>query len=117
MIRTEGFIVLDLVVVDVFAVFDGFKILVTPGMVELGEKQDECNRRFGENAASVCDYVILVGKRQTESIYDGLISANYTKDKIYVAPDINDAVSKAYAINSDGKKKFILLENDLPDNY
>lgn len=102
---------------DVFAVFDGFKILVTPGMVELGEKQDECNRRFGENAASVCDYVILVGKRQTESIYDGLISANYPKDKIYVAPDINDAVSKAYAINSDGKKKFILLENDLPDNY
>lgn len=102
---------------DVFAIFDGFKILVTPGMVELGEKQDECNRQFGANAASVCDYVILVGKRQTESIYGGLISAGYDRDKIYVAPNINDAISKAYAINSDGRRKFILLENDLPDNY
>lgn len=102
---------------DVFGIFDGYKILVTPGMVELGEKQDECNKEFGKNAAAVCDYVILVGKKQTESIYAGLESANYDKSKIFVADNINEAITKAYAVNSDGKKKFILLENDLPDNY
>lgn len=102
---------------EVFGVFDGFKILVTPGMVELGEKQDECNREFGANAARVSDYVILVGKKQTESIYAGLADSGYPKDKIYVANTIEEAINKAYAINSEGKKKFILLENDLPDNY
>lgn len=102
---------------EVFGVFDGFRILVTPGMVELGEKQDECNHEFGSNASKVSDYVILVGKKQTESIYKGLTDSGYPTEKIYVAATIEEAISKAYAINSQGKKKFILLENDLPDNY
>ena len=102
---------------EVFGVFDGFRILVTPGMVELGEKQDECNREFGSNAAKVSDFVILVGKKQTESIYKGLTDSGYPTEKIYVATTIEEAISKAYAVNSEGKKKFILLENDLPDNY
>ena len=54
---------------DTLSAFEGFKILVTPGMIELGEKQDECNHTFGTQAASVCDYVVLVGERQTKSIY------------------------------------------------
>ena len=102
---------------EVFGVFDGYKILVTPGMVELGEKQDECNYEFGANAAKVSDFVILVGKKQTESIFKGLADSGFNKDKIYVADKIEEAINKAYAINSQGKKKFILLENDLPDNY
>ena len=51
--------------IDALALFDGFKMLVTPGMVELGDRQDELNRAFGAYAASVCDYVVLVGKKQT----------------------------------------------------
>ena len=97
--------------------FDGMKILLTPGMVELGAKQAELNEEFGENAAKVCDYVILVDKHQTEPIYKGLKKAGYSDDKIYVAKDFSDAISHAYALNSMGKRKIILLENDLPDNY
>ena len=102
---------------EVFGVFDGYRILVTPGMVELGEKQYECNYEFGANAAKVSDFVILVGKKQTESIYVGLTDSGYPKEKIYVASTIEEAINKAYSINSQGRKKFILLENDLPDNY
>jgi len=102
---------------DTLSLISGFKILVTPGMVELGAKQDECNAEFGKNAASVCDFVILVGKRQTECIYQGLTDAGYPADKIYVAETINEALTKAYAINTNGQKRVILLENDLPDNY
>lgn len=102
---------------DTLALITGFKILVTPGMVELGEKQDECNKEFGKNAAAVCDYVILVGKRQTQSIRDGLAEANYLEEKIYVADTVGEAITKAYGINSGELKKVILLENDLPDNY
>lgn len=102
---------------EALSLFNGFKILVTPGMVELGSKQDELNREFGQNAADVCDYVVLVGAKQAVPIKAGLLDKNYDESKIYVASNINDALSHVYALNSQGKKKIVLLENDLPDNY
>lgn len=103
--------------IDALALFDGCKILVTPGMVELGEKQDELNHAFGTYAARVCDYVMLVGKKQTQSIYEGLLLAGYPKDKIFVVDGLQEALSKAYGVNGEGREKIILLENDLPDNF
>ena len=102
---------------EALSLFNGYKILVTPGMVELGSKQDELNREFGQNAADVCDYVVLVGAKQAVPIKAGLLDKNYDESKIYVASDINEALTHVYAINSQGKKKIVLLENDLPDNY
>ena len=103
--------------IDALKLFDGCRILVTPGMVELGEKQDELNKAFGAYAAGGCDFVALVGKKQTQSIYDGLREAGYPEEKIYVANDLQDALAKAYAVDAQGKEKIILLENDLPDNF
>ncbi len=102
---------------DVFGVFDGYKILITPGMVELGEKQNDYNYEFGVNAANVCDFIILVGQKQTESIYNGLINSGFDKEKIYITHKVEDGINFAYSIDTQGKKKYILLENDLPDNY
>lgn len=102
---------------EALSLFDGFKILVTPGMVELGEKQDELNREFGRNAANVCDYVVLVGQKQAVPIKAGLLDEKYDENKIFVANTINEALAHVYALHSGGKKKIILLENDLPDNY
>ncbi len=102
---------------EALSLFDGYKILVTPGMVELGPKQDELNREFGRNAASVCDYVVLVGAKQAVPIKAGLLDEKYDESKIYVASTINEALNHVYALNSQGRKKIILLENDLPDNY
>lgn len=96
---------------------DEYKILVTPGMIELGEKQYECNFEFGELAAKVCDYVILVGKDQTKPIYDGLIKKKYKKDKIEIIEDVKEAFTIITELESDGKHKVALFENDLPDNY
>lgn len=101
---------------DTFALFDGCKILVTPGMVELGEKQDELNKEFGKNAAAVCDYVVLVGRRQAEPIEAGLLEAGYSKKKIFIADTIQDALSHVFAMSNE-QPKVVLLENDLPDNY
>ena len=102
---------------EALSLFEGYKILVTPGMVELGSKQDELNREFGRNAADVCDYVVLVGEKQAVPIKAGLLDKSYDESKIYVASNINEALSHVYALNSQGKKKIVLLENDLPDNY
>ena len=102
---------------EALRLFEGYKILVTPGMVELGEKQEELNREFGANAAKVCDYVVLVGKKQAVPIKAGLLDAGYPEKKIFVADTIEEALTHVYAIGSNGQQKIVLLENDLPDNY
>ncbi len=91
------------------------KILITPGMIELGEKQDELNREFGKYAAAAADQIILVGKKQTVPIYEGIRSAGYDMQNCYVAKDLDEAVNKMEEIRKD--MSVILFENDLPDIY
>ena len=97
--------------------FDAVKIIVTPGMIELGEKSDELNAELGKNSAAVCDYIVAVGERQAKPIVKGAKDAGFDEEKIYVAKTFNDAMAFVNSINSGGKKKVVLLENDLPDNY
>ena len=100
----------------VLELFDACRILVTPGMVELGAKQEELNFEFGQEAAKSCDYIVLVGKEQTAPIYNGIKDAGYDMNNVYVADGLNDALANVHAYQTD-KKKVVLLENDLPDNY
>lgn len=100
----------------VLGLFDACRILVTPGMVELGEKQEELNYEFGQEASEACDYIVLVGKNQTVPIYNGIKDSGYNMEQVYVADNLNDALTKVRAYHTD-KKKIVLLENDLPDNY
>lgn len=102
---------------DTLGAFEGLKIVVTPGMVELGSKQYECNRIFGTQIADICDYAVLVGKTQTKPILDGLESVNYPSEKTYVADDLKDALAFVEKLDSNSLQKIVLLENDLPDNY
>ena len=101
---------------NVLGLFDACKILVTPGMVELGAKQAELNYEFGKQAAEVCDFIALVGKAQTEPIYKGIIDSGFPAERVFVAGNLGEALDKAKAFRTD-KKKVVLLENDLPDNY
>ncbi|MBQ8297634.1 MAG: UDP-N-acetylmuramoyl-tripeptide--D-alanyl-D-alanine ligase, partial [Ruminococcus sp.] len=87
-----------------------------PGMVELGAKQAELNYEFGKQAAEVCDFIALVGKAQTEPIYKGIIDSGFPAERVFVAGNLGEALDKAKAFRTD-KKKVVLLENDLPDNY
>lgn len=102
---------------EALAMFDGFKVLITPGMIELGDMQDQLNHDFGHHAAAVCDLVVLVGDRQTASIRAGLEQAGYAADKIRVVDTVEQAFAAMHAANSGGAEKIVLLENDLPDNY
>ncbi|UOQ86374.1 UDP-N-acetylmuramoyl-tripeptide--D-alanyl-D-alanine ligase [Gracilibacillus salinarum] len=100
---------------EVLGTMEGFKVLVTPGMVELGDKEYEYNKMFGQYAADACDYVILVGAKQTKPIQDGLREKNYPEDQLFIATDLNHAISQIQALNR--QDAIILLENDLPDTY
>ena len=95
----------------------GVRILITPGMVELGDKQYEYNYNFGEVAAKNADYIFLVNKQQTLPIYNALMDQKYPSGKVEVVDDFNTAMEKARKVENNGKEKYILIENDLPDNY
>ncbi len=89
------------------------KILITPGMVELGAKEAELNRQMAAFAATVCDYIILVGKKHSLPLQEGLKQAAYTK--FAVAADLNEARTILAEIVQ--KDDIVLFENDLPDTY
>ena len=95
---------------------DYTKILITPGMVELGDKQYELNKQFIKEAAKVCDYILLVSEVNKKAMLDGLKEVNYNEYNYSHFNSFNEAY--AYAnINITEEKKAILIENDLTDNY
>lgn len=101
---------------DTLAMFHELRILMTPGMVELGEKQYDENREVGVYAADKCDYAVLVGKEQTRPIQDGLREAGFPQNRMIVVDTLQEAFQMVGAI-PDEKQKVVLIENDLPDNY
>jgi UDP-N-acetylmuramoyl-tripeptide--D-alanyl-D-alanine ligase len=91
------------------------RLLVTPGMVELGERQEAENRLFGEKAAGVCDLVVLVGAEQTEPIRAGLESAGFASSALHVVRDAGEA--QELLARTTRRGDVVLFENDLPDLY
>lgn len=91
------------------------RVLVTPGMVELGDQQDAENERFGAAAAEVCDVVVLVGEEQTAPIRRGLEAAGFPAAGLRVVADSGGA--QELLAESSRAGDVILFENDLPDLY
>jgi len=91
------------------------KILITPGMIELGSQEYELNKAFARQAAEVCDYILLVGEKRTQPLQDGLREANYPPEKYTVVKDIFTAFAHLEKIRE--KNDVVLIENDLTDDY
>lgn len=102
--------------VETLAMFDGIRILITPGMVELGKEEDSYNYKFGTYAAKCCDYILLVGREHVRPIQKGAVESGFDEKRCLMYDNLKDALAYAYSIKGDGHK-YILLENDLPDNY
>ena len=93
----------------------GRRILITPGMVELGSVEVEENRKFGQLAAAVCDYVVLVGPEQTRPIREGLVDRSFPPDRILTARQADEVADRLEGIVAPGD--ILLYENRLPDTY
>jgi UDP-N-acetylmuramoyl-tripeptide--D-alanyl-D-alanine ligase len=93
----------------------GQRILVTPGMVELGPLEAHLNAELGAKAAAVCDYVVLVGVERTKPLVAGLQGRNFPAEKIRVVRDLKGATIVLPTIVKAGDT--VLFENDLPDQY
>ena len=84
------------------------KWIITPGLVELGYKEKEIHNKIGLKINEVCDYILLVNKKNTKYLRE-VINRKY-----YLFKSFKQAYN--YYLNN-SKNSVLLIENDLPDNY
>jgi len=102
--------------VRVLASFEGMKkTIITPGLIELGEKEYEYNFNLGVEAGKNCDKIILVGENRSKPIRDGVESTNFNTDNLYITKSFKEAMN--IYLSGLTTDSVVLLENDLPDNY
>jgi len=94
----------------------GQRIIITPGMIELGDKQEEYNRRLGEHIARNVNHAIIVGEYNRESIMAGITEAAILDNgHIHPVDTFAEAQQVLAAIARAGDT--VLYENDLPDTF
>lgn len=92
---------------------DGRKVLVTPGMVELGPVQMVENRAMAHYAAGIVSDLVAVGRTNRRALIDGAASGGATS--VIVKGTREEAV--AWVRAELGPDDTVLYENDLPDHY
>lgn len=120
------------------------KIVVTPGLVELGSQQEKENEIMGQEIAKVADYLIVVGETNKNALKNGFFSVtnnkysssearssrpairlggdypltprdNSSKKVVFSCQNLREATTKLQEIII--PQTVILFENDLPDQY
>lgn len=93
---------------------NGRKILVTPGIVELGQAHDDVHKTLGKLAGEVCDIVIVVNPSRIPTFIEGFFS--HPDHKILQQFETFSTAEK-WLLENKRSNDVILLENDLPDIY
>ncbi len=88
------------------------KILITPGMVELGIAHDEAHGQIGEYASNICDVAVVIRPSRIPTFVK-----NYkTKGKMLI--EVSSYSEAAQWLEDNHQEgDFVLIENDLPDMY
>ena len=100
---------------EVLEMFSGRKIVLTPGLVELGKIENAENFKFGKMLAGCADIVIIVGKHNAEALIAGLTEGGMDKANIKFSKNAKRGNDELNEIIKEGD--VVLFENDLPDNY
>jgi len=100
---------------ETLALCRGTRIVMTPGMVELGERQDTLNREMARYAASCCDVAVLIG-RQAPILREGLLAGGMTETAIHTFDTVEQGFAFVTTVPG-GRERMVLLLNDLPDQY
>ena len=90
----------------------GKKVVVTPGLVEMGPRRRLENRALGEAAAEAATHLLVVGRTNRQALLEGAKGRNA---HVLVLENREQAVRWARANLDWGDT--ILYENDLPDHY
>jgi UDP-N-acetylmuramoyl-tripeptide--D-alanyl-D-alanine ligase len=90
------------------------RILVTPGMVELGAAHDEEHRKIGELAGTQVDVLLAVVPERIKSLTAAYANANSNGA---IVPVASFAEAQKWMDANLRPSDVVLLENDLPDLY
>lgn len=93
----------------------GSRIVITPGMIELGHKQEYYNELFGEHIAETCDVAIVVGQYNKDAILKGIKKGGMPKQNVHAASTFDEAQKLMLSLAKSGDT--VLYENDLPDSF
>lgn len=91
------------------------KLLVTPGMVELGERSEEEHKKIAEFAAKACDWIVIVAGKRIPEFKEALIQHGMAPKNIIERSTLDDARDWLNYHVTEGD--VVLFENDLPDLY
>lgn len=100
---------------EVLDTFVGRKIVLTPGLVELGKDENLANFEMGKTLAKHADNVIVIGKHNAVMLINGLVEGGMPKENIKFAKSLNKGNELLNSFMKEGD--VVLFENDLPDNY
>ncbi|MBO4995425.1 MAG: UDP-N-acetylmuramoyl-tripeptide--D-alanyl-D-alanine ligase [Muribaculaceae bacterium] len=93
----------------------GKRIIITPGMIELGDRQYELNKQFGLNIAKSVDVAIVVGEYNRAAILEGLSDGHMPDANVHAVPTFAASQQLLARIAMPGDT--VLYENDLPDTF
>lgn len=96
-------------------IFPGRKILITPGMVELGHEEGEEHARLGALAAETADRICVVRSERIPRFVEAIRQGGFPGRDLILHDSMNEALQwlKQTGLNGDT----VLIENDLPDIY
>ncbi len=97
---------------EVLASFEGKKIVVSPGIVELGKQQEKVNYDIGKEIAKVADIFVIMNQTNKKALNDGAKEGGLSE--IYYANTRSEQKEILKKILQKGD--VVLFENDLPDN-
>lgn len=90
----------------------GRRVLITPGIIELGEKHDEIHRVLGAKAADAADIILVVRAQKLATFIEGIRSVSKDKE-VHLFSYFTDA--RAWLNENCLPTDIVLVENDLPD--
>lgn len=93
----------------------GKRIVITPGMIELGDDQYELNKKFGMYIAECADIAIVVGKYNREAITEGIRLGGMAEECVRAVDTFAEAQQTMMGMAAPGDT--VLYENDLPDTF
>ncbi len=99
---------------EVISHFEGRKIVISPGIVELGNKQVQTNFEIGKLVAQVADIFVIMNKTNQQALLSGAKQGGMRKNQIYFACNRQEQKNLLKNIIKIGD--IVLFENDFPDN-
>ncbi len=102
--------------VEVLSQFtDGKRIIVTPGMIELGAEQYALNKELGRHIGNGVDIAVIVGDYNRDALVEGIKSTDFDEKNLYMVATFADSQRLLAGLMRAGDT--VLYENDLPDTF